>query len=531
MACIISIMKELGYSVDEKGICLSLTIWSEISRRNGKHRAFRDRMQYISELKDNTLLPLIKTAQEHKIALDKNKSTIALNSEEIMLLEMDAFFFNLCAYQDPWKIQEFLNLGGPTFVQDNTNKIEKLLYDTESMFPSSYFLGCSDKDSYYSIQHFLAELLLNKNKPLSFGVVFKSNSHAIHLFYDRKEFCWILTNHSFFGVYSSIAELLPDLVNSFTCNGVLNLSCDVYIDEKLSSDDLILKNLRDISNKSLYGLNSINQSDSSLCTPLILASRMGFLEIVTYLLKNEDIDINLSDDKGRSPLWLAAYLNNLEIVKCLLKHNSINVNQTSNDGTSPLVAAVMLGYVEIARELLDDKNIVANENNIPGLLFISITKGYFSMIELLVQRCANFLNYGFLITNNLVIENCVKNALLRDQIKKLIADKTLVNFTPLHAAVCCGNVEIVKLLLAKGATVSIDASYGVNTLDFAHAIQSKEIINLLYSYMFNNCVVRNTNRTSLFKQKEENGSDLSQRKQLISSTRNKIKNQKLLKRR
>ena len=63
------------------------------------------------------------------------------------------------------------------------------------------------------------------------------------------------------------------------------------------------------------GLNPNEVKDSSGLTPLHLACQHGHLDIVQYLIKDQDCNAETTTPKGRTPLHIACKSGHLHIVK------------------------------------------------------------------------------------------------------------------------------------------------------------------------------------------------------------------------
>lgn len=87
-------------------------------------------------------------------------------------------------------------------------------------------------------------------------------------------------------------------------------------------------------------------------TPLLLASEVGFEELVTWLLSNQKVYPDQKDKKGKSSLLRASYRGHLPVVKALLQHNA-NINFVDTQGMTALMEAATKGQNEIVEYLLD----------------------------------------------------------------------------------------------------------------------------------------------------------------------------------
>lgn len=156
---------------------------------------------------------------------------------------------------------------------------------------------------------------------------------------------------------------------------------------------------------------------------LMQAVRLGFVDVVQYLVKSCQVDVTRSDTQGRSLLFSAVMHNQIEVVRYLAtKVNSgLNVNQASGTGNTPLHAAANSGNTEIVKVLVTSPNIVVDSLN---------------------RQCENA--------------------------------------TPLHLAVMHGHQGVVEALVAAGADVTLKMG-SLSAMDIARDFDHSELIPLLES--------------------------------------------------
>ncbi|KAF0691110.1 Aste57867_17608 [Aphanomyces stellatus] len=117
-------------------------------------------------------------------------------------------------------------------------------------------------------------------------------------------------------------------------------------------------------------VNSVSKTTRE--TALGIAASFGHVEILYALLSRADVQVNLENDVHKAPLHTAAGNGNVEIVKLLLAHADIAVNQVSNvpqqvgcnvfqqmpqQGSTPLFFAARCGFADIVAELLTHPRI------------------------------------------------------------------------------------------------------------------------------------------------------------------------------
>ena len=197
-------------------------------------------------------------------------------------------------------------------------------------------------------------------------------------------------------------------------------------------------NLADVQDELNDGAD-VNAKDIFGWTVLMRASYGGYTygryaEVVKLLLyKGADVNI-IKTDEGTTALMAASSGGNAEVVKLLLDKGA-NVNIKTNTGTTALITASSGGYAEIVKLLLDkgaDVNIKTNE----GITALMETS-----------------NGGYS--------------------KKVIFGKAP---TAASEREC---IEVVKLLLAKGADINVKNNKGETALMIAKDKGYKEIVGML----------------------------------------------------
>ena len=74
--------------------------------------------------------------------------------------------------------------------------------------------------------------------------------------------------------------------------------------------------------------------------PLMMASRLGLVEVVEELILHPQIDVNIPNTvSGETPLFMASFFGRADVVKVLLTDERVNVNQAGKKEQTPLLAA------------------------------------------------------------------------------------------------------------------------------------------------------------------------------------------------
>ncbi|KAJ8972762.1 hypothetical protein NQ317_006278 [Molorchus minor] len=189
-------------------------------------------------------------------------------------------------------------------------------------------------------------------------------------------------------------------------------------------------------------------------TVLHCASRLGFIDVIDYLLNNftpKSVECKNKDDK--TPLHEGAQFAQYKACQRLIEHGA-NVNALKRADWTPLMLACT--KVNGKRSLKTVQLLVEN-----GALINYENKDGWTALHLISREGDAFI-FNVLVKYGLDVRKCTKNGR-----------------TALHIAALHGNINIVKLLLNLGINVDINDSCGNTPLHEAVLGRNVDICRLL----------------------------------------------------
>ena len=150
--------------------------------------------------------------------------------------------------------------------------------------------------------------------------------------------------------------------------------------------DSNLSALKDLVTKQ--ALNPIEVKDPSGLTLLHLACQHGHLDIVQYLINDQNCNPETTIPNGHTPLHIACKSGHLHIVKCLITDHKCNPHCTDNDGYTPLHAASESGNTETVKYLITEQGCdpqVSDSNSSTPLHYAS-ESGHLDIVQCLITE-------------------------------------------------------------------------------------------------------------------------------------------------
>jgi len=229
--------------------------------------------------------------------------------------------------------------------------------------------------------------------------------------------------------------------------------------------ELLIANGADVNVRGNYGH-----------TPLWLAAAYGHPDVVE-LLFSKGANIEAADHWHRTPLYRAVQVNHPKMVKLLLERGA-NIEARDQGRGTPLHVASRRGYPEVGKLLLDAgayPDVREVMDHTP--LHYAILNGHKEMADLLLNHGASLYRYrrG---------QGIVGMAMERNQkeMVKLLIDKGVRQYSPIHVAAFLGDLDEVKRYLAEGGDIDAqEASNRLSLLMCAMYGEQTELMEFLIS--------------------------------------------------
>ncbi|KAG0637900.1 ankyrin repeat-containing domain protein [Tuber brumale] len=214
--------------------------------------------------------------------------------------------------------------------------------------------------------------------------------------------------------------------------------------------------VRLLVSKEEYGVN-INTPLPQQGTPLMVATKAGFTEIVKVLLENPNLEVNATEPGGWSVLQIAINRKIISIVKLLLADSRTDISTLNGTILTPLMCAVKGKCVEIIQLLIQHSRFELYptlSGNTP--LHEAAKMKDTTILKMLLQdermdiNAMNERQFTPLHIASYCSEEAVR--VLLDDGRADINACSQYDSTPLHIAALCGTEATVQMLLEDSRT-------------------------------------------------------------------------------
>lgn len=228
--------------------------------------------------------------------------------------------------------------------------------------------------------------------------------------------------------------------------------------KKTPLTDAILNGCMPIVQALLKAGASVDKSDGSGCTPLILAAKQGRLDMVSELLEADKAkaSINMEDREGNTALIFSAQRGQLVMVNVLLAAGA-KANHASNNDDTALLWAVKGGWLDVVKVLMPNASLDRCNQQGESYLIAAVKCNRLDIMHALLNSKANVDQF----------DKAGRNALMWAVTKgSLVMVTALLNKgagidemcehycrTPLMWAAEEGQLEILKKLIEYNADV------------------------------------------------------------------------------
>jgi ankyrin repeat protein len=229
----------------------------------------------------------------------------------------------------------------------------------------------------------------------------------------------------------------------------------VYIKETLKvSEDGDLKTFMDVVETQNVDVHSCCDPTDDYSTPLHKASLNGHLDIVEYLVKEQQCDVDSKDQSEKTPLHYAAKGGKQNVAEYLIKRKAAILCRDSR-GRTPLYFACKYGKIEVVKYLMEFPDVISScpENqNGSTLLHLAAEFGTEELVRFMIDEY-KFDSNKPNIKGNTPLHQAAYGGKL-GTLKYLINDKHSNpeaegwrKRTPLHEACKMGRIEVAEYLL------------------------------------------------------------------------------------
>lgn len=232
-------------------------------------------------------------------------------------------------------------------------------------------------------------------------------------------------------------------------------------------------------------------------TPLHVATLTNDKPAIEKLLRQPCVDINARDNQGATSLLHAVLAHHTDIVALFLENGASLI--PDNTGLSPWIAACMKGYADIVDLFLATPDFDVDrvdDGNMTGL-FTASSRGHTEVVARILRHNPSLTIGAFLFrvtplhSAAALDHTAVVKLLLKHPDAQSILDRPSIGGArPLHMACENDNLEIVRLLLQRGANPWARQNNGDRPYDKALDVGNPEMLCEIKQAMLEPCRFR-----------------------------------------
>lgn len=230
------------------------------------------------------------------------------------------------------------------------------------------------------------------------------------------------------------------------------------------------------------GEESLSIADSQGVTPLMSAIQHGApMNIIHEILSVDGVDVNAADRSKNAAIHAAVKSNVLQYLEVVLAHPKVNVDLPGEYGRTALHVALDMGYSAMVDALLEKGASVSQpDGSGHDALYHAASAGDLALFEMILRVT---------LKERLNIDKALAGAAAHGHVpivQRLLAEGADVNNasvgngrTPLMLAALEGCVDVISLLLEKGARLDMKDKEGRTAYDLAVSGKHEGAIKML----------------------------------------------------
>ncbi|XP_048254580.1 putative ankyrin repeat protein RF_0381 [Haliotis rufescens] len=220
------------------------------------------------------------------------------------------------------------------------------------------------------------------------------------------------------------------------------------------------------------GQLDVNSRDRRERTPVMAAACAGHKDVVKLLI-NAGSNVSLVEDHGYNIFHIATCIGHLGMVKYILSQNILDINSRTKCNRTPVMMAANRGYRDVFAVLVSKgADVSLRDQRGNNILLYTCAGGQVEMVKYVLSMNKVDINrrgqHGW---TSVMVAARLGNREIRDRRER----------TPVMAAACAGHKDVVKLLINAGSNVSLVEDHGYNILHIATCIGHVAMVKYILS--------------------------------------------------